>query len=63
MLACRVYVTAEGRHVWEGDPSAVQLVYDWGDVIPPEVLEELGPPPGKSGFRPRHKMVVAREDK
>jgi hypothetical protein len=42
MTGQRIFRTADGRHVHEGDPDAAFLAYAEADQPPAEVLKQLG---------------------
>jgi len=68
MAGKRIYKTADGRHVYEGDPAAAFLAYGAGDDVPDEVLQELTPSPAagtkrKPGRPPGAKNRCEHEDK
>lgn len=57
----RIYRTADGRHVKEGDPEAAFLAYSQFDTPPVEVLAELEPK--KRGPKPADKSRKPDSDK
>lgn len=64
----RIYRTAEGRHVYEGDPDAEVLAYGLGDDVPAEVHKELDSGGNDGGKRrpgrpPGAKNRTQHEDK
>ena len=62
----RIYRTEDGRHVHEGDPDAVVLVYGVGDEVPDEVRKELdsnGTKRRGPGRPPGSKNRTQHEDK
>ncbi|MDA3624255.1 hypothetical protein OU415_02335 [Saccharopolyspora sp. WRP15-2] len=68
MAEQRIYKTADGRHVYEGDPAAAFLAYGVGDDVPAAVMQELIPNPDpapkrKPGRPPVSKNRAEHEDK
>jgi hypothetical protein len=60
----RIYRTADGRHVPEGDPDAAFLAYADGDQPPKGVLAEVeGKPAAKRGRKPADKSGPKPDDK
>jgi len=58
----RIWRTADGRHVAEGDPDAAFLAYGDGDEVPKGVLAEIEGKP-KRGRRPADKQADKPADK
>jgi hypothetical protein len=58
----RIYRTADGRHVAEGDPAAAFLAYADGDDVPKDVLAEVEGKP-KRGRKPADKQADKPADK
>lgn len=62
----RIYKTADGRHVLEGDVDAAFLAYPVGEEVPDEVISELTgdkKPAKKAVSKPADKAAPKPADK